>query len=85
VFDPDGRILFTRVDITAGQGTFLRNGLMEYGFIFGHSAYFGPDYTADYLNRAAQMSMPIIIRHMPVSSFSFADIIFCICLCIALR
>ena len=27
---------------------------MEYGSIFGHGAYLGPDYTADYLHRAAQ-------------------------------
>jgi nitric oxide reductase subunit B len=33
--------------------TFLRNGLMEYGSIFGHGAYLGPDFTADYLRRAA--------------------------------
>ena len=32
---------------------FLRNGLMEYGSIFGHGAYLGPDYTADYLRRSA--------------------------------
>jgi nitric oxide reductase subunit B len=34
---------------------FLRNGLMEYGSIFGHGAYLGPDYTADYLHRSAQI------------------------------
>ncbi len=32
---------------------FLRHGLMEYGSIFGHGAYLGPDFTADYLHRAA--------------------------------
>jgi nitric oxide reductase subunit B len=26
---------------------------MEYGSIFGHGAYLGPDFTADYLHRAA--------------------------------
>src|SRR5215470_4709977 len=55
VVDPDGHLLFTRANIMAGQGTFLRNGLMEYGSIFGHGAYLGPDYTADYLHRAALM------------------------------
>jgi nitric oxide reductase large subunit len=40
-----------------GQGTFLRNGLMEYGSIFGHGAYLGPDFTADYLHRAAVLSI----------------------------
>ena len=39
--------------ITAGQGVFLRNGLMQYGSIFGHGAYLGPDFTADYLRRSA--------------------------------
>ncbi len=57
VLDPDGRLLFTRADIMAGQATFLRNGLMEYGSIFGHGAYLGPDYTADYLHRSAQMAI----------------------------
>ena len=32
---------------------FLGNGLMEYGSVFGHGAYLGPDYTADYLRRAS--------------------------------
>ena len=53
VVDPSGQVLFTRADITRGQETFLRNGLMEYGSIFGHGAYLGPDFTADYLHRSA--------------------------------
>ena len=57
VIGPDGRVLFTGANIRSGQETFLRNGLMEYGSIFGHGAYLGPDYTADYLHRAALMSI----------------------------
>src|SRR5579872_6289789 len=53
VTDARGRLLFTRADILDGQQIFLRNGLMEYGSIFGHGAYLGPDFTADYLHRAA--------------------------------
>jgi nitric oxide reductase subunit B len=53
VTDPSGRVLYARSDVIAGQEIFLRNGLMEYGSIFGHGAYLGPDYTADYLHRAA--------------------------------
>jgi nitric oxide reductase subunit B len=53
VVDPTGNVLFTHDDIIAGQQVFLSNGLMEYGSIFGHGAYLGPDYTADYLHRAA--------------------------------
>jgi nitric oxide reductase subunit B len=50
----DGKTLFTGVDIVDGQKIFLGNGLMEYGSVFGHGAYLGPDFTADYLRRAAE-------------------------------
>ena len=57
VKDASGAILFTHADVMAGQGIFLRNGLMEYGSIFGHGAYLGPDFTAEYLHRAALASI----------------------------
>ena len=57
VVDPSGQVLFTGPDVTAGQEVFLRNGLMEYGSIFGHGAYLGPDFTADYLHRAALIAI----------------------------
>lgn len=53
----NGSTLFTGADILAGQEIFLRNGLMEYGSIFGHGAYLGPDFTAEYLHRAALASI----------------------------
>ena len=53
VVDPAGQTVFTGDEISNGQRVFLNNGLMEYGSIFGHGAYLGPDYTADYLHRAA--------------------------------
>ena len=53
VVGPEGQTLFTGEDIKQGQKVFLNNGLMEYGSVFGHGAYLGPDYTADYLHRAA--------------------------------
>ena len=56
VVDPAGKIVFTRADVIGGQEVFLRNGLMEYGTIFGHGAYLGPDFTADYLHRAALLA-----------------------------
>lgn len=52
----DGELLFTGDDVIAGQQIFLRNGLMEYGSIFGHGAYLGPDFTADYLHRSAEFA-----------------------------
>ncbi|MFG2250138.1 nitric-oxide reductase large subunit [Spirillospora sp. NPDC048823] len=48
-----GETVFTHADVMAGQDVFLKNGLMEYGSIFGHGGYLGPDFTADYLHRAA--------------------------------
>lgn len=53
VVDPEGNVVFIGEDVTAGQEVFLRNGIMEYGSIFGHGAYLGPDFTADYLRRSA--------------------------------
>ncbi len=53
VITENGVVVFTGDDIMAGQGVFVANGLMEYGSIFGHGAYLGPDYTAEYLHRAA--------------------------------
>ena len=55
VVNPDGQVLFTGEDVTKGQQIFLRKGLMEYGSILGHGAYLGPDFTADYLHRAAEI------------------------------
>src|SRR5919198_2179247 len=49
---PSGQGLYTRADVKQGQRVFLSRGLMEYGSIFGHGAYLGPDYTADYLHRS---------------------------------
>jgi nitric oxide reductase subunit B len=51
-----GRVVYTGEDVRDGQKLFLSNGLMEYGSIFGHGAYLGPDFTADYLHRAARFA-----------------------------
>src|SRR5215208_6555228 len=53
VVDPSGKVLYTAADIAKGQQVFLHNGLMEYGSVFGHGAYLGPDFTADYLRRSS--------------------------------
>ena len=51
VVDESGATIFTKADVIAGQKVFLSNGLMQYGSVFGHGAYLGPDFTADYLHR----------------------------------
>ncbi|WP_206061790.1 nitric-oxide reductase large subunit [Nonomuraea basaltis] len=53
VLTPSEQTVYTRADVQGGQDVFLRYGLMEYGSIFGHGAYLGPDFTADYLHRSA--------------------------------
>ena len=55
VVDSQGRVLYTGEDIQKGQQVFLHNGLMEYGSAFGHGAYLGPDFTADYLRRSSDL------------------------------
>ena len=52
--DPAGNTVYTGDDVREGQKVFLEHGLMEYGSIFGHGAYLGPDFTADYLHRSSQ-------------------------------
>jgi len=54
VVSTDGKTLFTEEDITAGQETFLRRGLQQYGSILGHGAYLGPDFTAEYLRLSSE-------------------------------
>ena len=50
VIDPSGGVLFTGDDIRRGQEVFLQYGLMENGTIWGHGAYLGPDFSAEYLH-----------------------------------
>jgi nitric oxide reductase subunit B len=45
-----GESIFNREDILKGQQIFLKYGLMENGSIWGHGAYLGPDFSAEYLH-----------------------------------
>jgi nitric oxide reductase subunit B len=45
----DGEVLFAYEDITAGKAVFHKYNLMSYGTLLGNGAYYGPDYTAEYL------------------------------------
>jgi nitric oxide reductase subunit B len=55
VVDEAGREIFTGDDIMRGQEAFLTYGLMQFGSVYGHGAYLGPDFTADYLHRQAEL------------------------------
>ena len=50
----DGSTVFTGADVRAGQEMFLKYGLMENGTIWGHGAYLGPDFAAQYLHVLGQ-------------------------------
>jgi nitric oxide reductase subunit B len=53
VVDSSGRTVFTGADILQGQQVFLKYALMENGSIWGHGAYLGPDFSAEYLHTLA--------------------------------
>ncbi len=57
VRDEFDKVLFTSDDILAGQHVFQRYGLMQHGTLFGHGAYLGPDFTAQYLHIAAEKAI----------------------------
>ena len=53
VLDVNGSVVFTQADITNGQQLFLKKALMDNGSIWGHGAYMGPDFSAQYLHNLA--------------------------------
>ncbi|BCS54703.1 nitric-oxide reductase large subunit [Geobacter sp. SVR] len=53
----DGALLYTGEDILAGQHLFQKYGLMQYGTLFGHGAYLGPDFTAQYLHKSGEKAL----------------------------
>ena len=50
VIDSSGSVIFSKADIQHGQQVFLEKALMENGSIWGHGAYLGPDFSAQYLH-----------------------------------
>jgi nitric oxide reductase subunit B len=58
--DVTGTVVFTGADIQMGQEVFLKYGLMEHGSLWGHGAYLGPDYSAEYLHRLGEVTLDTI-------------------------
>lgn len=58
VVSTSGQMVFTGRDIEEGQEVFLKHGLMENGTIWGHGAYLGPDFSAEYLH-----TLGLHVRH----------------------
>ena len=58
--DAAGNMVFTAADIEKGQEVFFKYGLMEHGTLWGHGAYLGPDYSAEYLHRLSEVTRDTI-------------------------
>ena len=70
VVDPAGALLFTEKDILDGQEVFFKYALMEHGTLWGHGAYLGPDYSASYLRREAEIVRDTLARERHGVSFN---------------
>lgn len=70
VVDETGRPLFTGADIKRGQDVFLKHSLMEHGTLWGHGAYLGPDYSAEYLHRTVEIGRDTLAQAKYGAKFS---------------
>ncbi len=70
VTDTAGATLFTRENIEHGQEVFLKYGLMEHGTLWGHGAYLGPDFSAEYLHRLAEIARDVLAREQHGSPYA---------------
>lgn len=70
VVDPKGEMAFTGQDILAGQEVFLKYALMENGSIWGHGAYLGPDFSAEYLHTLSLDAREALARERFKRGFS---------------
>ena len=54
VIGPDGKVLFQKSDIIAGQDVYQRYGLMDHGAVWGHGSQRGPEFSAASLHLIAE-------------------------------
>ena len=59
---PGAKRFFTRQDIEGGQEVFLKYALMQNGSIWGHGAYLGPDFSAQYLHKLSMDAGEVLAR-----------------------
>ncbi len=64
VLSPSREIVFTAQDVLKGQQVFLKYGLMDNGTIWGHGAYLGPDFSAEYLHTLAGEAQNLLARRL---------------------
>jgi len=70
ILDPARAVLFTGAEIEQGQDVFLKHALMEHGTLWGHGAYLGPDYTAEYLHREVGIARELLAHSRFGRSFA---------------
>ena len=70
VVDVQGKVLFGKENIMAGQSVFLKYGLMDNGSIWGHGAYLGPDFSAQYLHHLTMQTADSIAMERYQKSFN---------------
>ncbi len=68
-----GQQLFTSEDIEHGQEVFLKYALMEHGTLWGHGAYLGPDYSAEYLHRTVEIGRDTLAQMKYGKKFAALD------------
>ncbi len=76
IVDANGAPLFGGDEIEKGQEVFLKYGLMEHGTLWGHGAYLGPDYSAEYLHRLSEITRDSIARQnhsQPIAGLTSAE------------
>lgn len=73
VVDPEGAELFNRHDVETGQQVFLRYGLMQNGSIWGHGAYLGPDFSAQYLHELSLEAGQAVAREAFALDYATLD------------
>lgn len=54
VVDASGNLVFSGEQISRGQHLFFKYNLMEHGTLWGHGAYLGPDFSAEYLHQETE-------------------------------
>ena len=64
VVDPSNNLVFSGDHISNGQNLFFKYNLMELGTLWGHGAYLGPDFSAEYLHQETGVIRDLLSRNI---------------------
>ena len=62
VLDAQGKVLFQKSDILAGQDVYQRYGLMDHGSVWGHGSQRGPEFSATTLHLLGTAARDKLVR-----------------------